>query len=309
MYYRSGKRNRILQMLFLIGILSTIKAQSQVNSLFDNSKQPRTLSERWELDSISTNGTFLITPYKSVYILPGRWSTNPNEYPVSENPNYTASREEPVNLNNVEAKFQISFKVKAFQGLFWGHGDLWVAYTQQASWQVYNKELSRPFREMDYEPEAILNFATDFNVFGLRNRMLGLSFTHQSNGRGGAISRSWNRVILHAGLESGDWNVYIRPWFRLPDSEDENPGVIEYIGRGEATVIYTHKGNVFSLTGRHNLRFNSRSKGLLEFEWSYPISGNLKAHLQCTHGYGETLIDYNNKQTTVGIGISLIEWL
>jgi phospholipase A1 len=33
-----------------------------------------------------------------------------------------------VDYNNIEAKFQLSFKTNV--QVFWGHGDLWVAYTQ-----------------------------------------------------------------------------------------------------------------------------------------------------------------------------------
>jgi hypothetical protein len=36
------------------------------------------------------------------------------------------------------------------------------------------------------------------------------------------------------------------------------------------------------------------------FSWSYPVRNNLKGYLLISHGYGETLIDYNNLQTTVG---------
>jgi outer membrane phospholipase A len=35
-----------------------------------------------------------------------------------------------VDYNNIETKFQLSFKTKVLQSIFWGHGDLWLAYTQ-----------------------------------------------------------------------------------------------------------------------------------------------------------------------------------
>ena len=294
--------------IFILLISSCIST-AQVSSIFNNEK-PRTMSQRWELDTVTKSGTFVITPYKPVYILPARWSSKPNGQPHSGNggEQYEADN---LNLNNLEVKFQISFKVKVLQDILWGHGDLWAAYTQKSHWQLYNKTLSRPFRETNYEPEVILNFATNFKLFGLINKIAGVSFNHQSNGRDLPLSRSWNRIIFHTGFESGNWQIYLRPWIRLPDknNEDDNPDIVEYIGRGDATIIYMMGKNAISFVGSSNLSFNRHLKGYAELSWSRNITGNLKGYFQVTHGYGESLIDYNNRQTTIGIGVSLVEWL
>ncbi len=293
----------------IVIIIFPFVSNAQTDKFFGNKTRMRNMTERWELDTTATRGTFLITPYKPIYILPVRWSDNPNEAPYSGNDNLDYVTPPGTNFNNLEAKFQISFKTKLLQGIFWNRVDLWTAYTQVSHWQIYNNALSRPFREINYEPEIILNVPLNFKIFGFRARMAGVAFNHQSNGKSLPSSRSWNRIIFHAGFERKDWSVYIRPWLRLRSSQDDNPDISRYIGRGDANVIYTHNGQVFSLIASHNLELKTKIRGNLTFSWSYPIKGNLKGYLQASHGYGETLIDYNYKQTTVGIGVSLVEWL
>ena len=283
----------------------TISANAQLKNLSGDDADFYHLSQRWELDSGNKRGTFLLSPYRPIYIMPGRWSSNPNESPISENPNYVYPFKVP--LDKYEAKFQLSFKTKILQGIFWNHGDLWVAYTQRSHWQIYNKLLSRPFRETNYEPEIILNFATNFNVLGFKARMAGLSFTHQSNGRAVPLSRSWNRVIGHMAFEKKNWSVFLRGWYRLKDEEDENPAIADYMGRGDVQVVHFVGKNIFSLRGVHSLRTGDNNQGLLQFDWTFPVVKNLKGHLQLMDGYGETLIDYNHRQTIIGIGVSLLQ--
>lgn len=300
---------KLLIKISLLFFLISYTANSQTSSFFNTKAKIRTMTERWELDTTATRSTFLVTPYKPIYILPGRWSSHPNERPFSgnQNPDYVAPA--GTDYNNVETKFQLSFKTKVLQSIFWGHGDLWMAYTQISEWQLYNNNLSRPFREVNYQPEVILNFPVRFKLLGFRARMVGVAFNHESNGKSNPFSRSWNRIIFHAGFDRKNWSVYVRPWLRLRAEKDDNPDIAKYVGRGDLNVIYTKNGSVFSLIGSHNLDFGKRIRGYANFSWSYPIKGNLKGYLQISHGYGETLIDYNNKQTTVGIGVSLVEWL
>jgi phospholipase A1 len=300
-----------LQIKFSISLLvfSFFPVNAQVQALFNSKTQLRDMTERWELDTTSVRGTFLVTPYKPMYVLPVRWSSNPNERPKSGNldPDYIAPA--GVDYNNIEAKFQLSFKTKVLQSVFWGHGDLWLAYTQKSHWQIYNNNLSRPFREVNYEPELILNFPVKFNLFGFKARMVGVALNHESNGKSDPFSRSWNRIILHAGFERKNWTVYLRPWFHMPAAIDDNPDISGYIGRGDVNIIYVKNGNILSFIGSHNLTFKSNSRGNASFSWSYPVRNNLKGYLLISHGYGESLIDYNNLQTTIGVGVSLIEWL
>ncbi|WP_447545727.1 phospholipase A, partial [Neisseria gonorrhoeae] len=54
---------------------------------------------------------------------------------------------------------------------------------------------------------------------------------------------------------------------------------------------------MFSMRLRNNLRF-SPNRSHLELSWLYPISRDLRLFVQATHGYADSLIDYNYKQTT-----------
>lgn len=265
------------------------------------------LDSRWELAKDSKLGTFQMRAYKPVYLMPAFWTSNVNELPSSPNPDNTVTT--PQDLDSFETKFQVSFKTKFAENLFGDNGDLWGAYTQSSRWQVFNAEESRPFRETNYEPEVMLVFRNNYSIGGWKGRMTGVGVNHQSNGRGDPLSRSWNRVILSAGLDRENWAFVVRPWWRIPDgNDDDNPDMEDYIGRGDAMLVYSKDGQEFALLGRHSLRGGDKSHGALQLDWGFPIDRTLRGHVQVFHGYGESLIDYNHKATYVGLGISLLEW-
>ncbi|HET7125755.1 MAG TPA: phospholipase A [Lysobacter sp.] len=280
---------------------------SELNEAIANAGKGSLLDSRWELAKGSKLGTWNFRAYKPVYLLPAFWSSNPNVMPHSPNPDNTVSQ--PQDLSSIEAKFQLSFKTKAFENVFGDNGDIWMAYTQGSHWQVYDAGDSRPFRETNYEPEVLLVFRNSYSLLGWKGRMAAVGLNHQSNGRADPLSRSWNRVMFNVGLDRDNWSVMLRPWYRIPEgSNDDNPDIEDYMGRGDVTVVRVAGDNEFSLMARHSLRGGDRSHGALQFDWGFPITRQLRGHLQVFDGYGESMIDYNHKATYVGFGVSLLEW-
>jgi phospholipase A1 len=265
------------------------------------------LAAHWETEPAAKRGTFLMRAHKPNYFLLARWSDDPNQQPSSPAPGHTVLV--PQGWEDTEIKFQLSFKTKLAESLWGGSTDLWFGYTQQSHWQLYY-DLSAPFRETNYNPELFATVRTDYDLLGLQGRFVNLGIEHQSNGRSLPRSRSWNRLYAQAGLERDRFALLVKPWYRLKEDveDDDNPDISEYAGRIEILGLYKRAGHVLSLQLRNNLRLSPWRSGQ-QFDWAFPLAGNLKGHVQLFSGYGESLIDYNWRQTTVGIGVSLTEWM
>ncbi|CAM3293484.1 phospholipase A [Aequorivita lipolytica] len=295
------KNPTFLFFAFLIFISFHTRAQ-------DINKYP-TLAETWQLDSTSQSQKveFSILPYKPVYILFANYTTNVNDTPTSINENNVV--EEPIGYDNIELAFQISFKTKILHNIFGKKigGDVWGAYSQSSRWQIYNNTLSRPFRETNYQPEAFLIFGTPYRIGNFKGVYMGVGLNHQSNGRSNPLSRSWNRVIFQMGWEVNKVQIVLKPWIRLPEAEnnDDNPDIDDYMGRAQLDLSYNAGNHNFELATRHSLRGGSNSHASARLDYSYRFIKNLKVHAQVFTGYGESLIDYNHNQTTVGVGLSL----
>jgi phospholipase A1 len=258
---------------------------------------------RWELDAGTNRGLWLPRGHKRTYILPAKWTSETNEQPQS--PTQPAGPV-PIDLTPIEAKFQLSLKLKAADDVFGSKADLWVGYTQQSFWQVYNGDLSRPFRETNYEPEIFATIPMKWDFLGLKARMLNVGLVHQSNGRSNPLSRSWNRVYAQLGFERGPFSLLVRPWVRLhEDSDDNNPDIISYANRGEIVAAWQRGDRTLALTLRNS--FSGSWRNYAQLDYSFPVFGNLSGYVQVTNGYGESLIDYNHNQTTIGLGVLVVD--
>ncbi|WP_108125817.1 phospholipase A [Saccharospirillum mangrovi] len=266
------------------------------------------LQERREMERLVLNNPFSLLPHRPNYLMPLNYSDFRDD-------SYLAPGEG--DLQPVEIQFQLSLKVIVVDGLIGRHGNLAFAYTGKSFWQAYNFDLSSPFRETNHEPELIVTFENDTQFLGFRNVSNSVGLNHESNGRSGEDSRSWNRVVFQTQWERERMHVALRPWLRIPAPEeryegdplgDDNPDILEYLGHFDLTVGYVGEYNSFWLTGRNNLDLD-HNRGAIDAGWTFPLSDHVRGRVHYFDGFGESLIDYNKRSRTIGLGFQFSGWL
>lgn len=220
----------------------------------------------------------------------------------------------------LNAKFQISLRYRLFDGqgrlaerLPW-IDDIYLSYSQTSLWDL--NDLSKPFRDSSYRPRL---FFSDFDLHRFFDGRLRLGVEagagHESNGKEGDDSRSFNMLYVRPLLTFGDpdgLRAYAAPLIHNYISDDENPTISHYRGYVDWVFGVGSKGGLdLSATVRKGTRGNY---GSLELNASYPLSklsgGDLTGWLMLQYfgGYGESLLDFDQKldsQLRLGIAIAL----
>lgn len=267
------------------------------------------IESRVKDESLTSELPFVLTPHKVNYLLFATYNNSPNIKPFLEEAQQAGIKPE---IDNYEVKFQISFKFPLMHNVFGDNGSLFVAYTNQSYWQLYNKDISSPFRETNHEPEIFMVFNNDWEIAGMINSFWIVGAVHQSNGQTIGRSRSWNRIYGTMVFDGGPFALLGKVWWRIPEDEkkyqddprgDDNPDIEDYMGNFELSGVYGLDKHIFTMMLRNNL--SSPNYGALELTWSYPIMGNLRLYTQYFNGYGESLIDYNAHTQRFGIGVSI----
>jgi outer membrane phospholipase A len=215
-----------------------------------------------------------------------------------------------------DARLQISFKYQLFgragevgADAPWANG-LHFAFTQRLYWNLGAE--SSPFRNVDYLPE--LFYLVPARPLAGRATIGGQAgFRHESNGRGGADSRSFNTIYVQpvATMPLGEWKLALGPrlWAYV-GSDKDNPDIRRYRGNaGLFAEIGQDKGWRLSITSRLN---PAGGRGAVDALVSYPLDRvvwrelKLYAFGQAFAGYGENLLDYDRRATRLRLGVGLV---
>jgi phospholipase A1 len=161
---------------------------------YRNLEYSRVLDERLANDRKNTLRPFTLMAHKPNYLILGAY--NKHDYNVD---NFREQyNDDTIKIKDLEAQFQLSIKTPLALNLFDKNIDIYGAYTARSFWQIYSQDVSSPFRETNHEPEIWLQFHPKWEFFGFRNTVNTIGMVHQSNGQGGVLSRSWNRI--HSNL-------------------------------------------------------------------------------------------------------------
>lgn len=292
------------------------------------------MEKQWDLrsDKPKERNIFVLWPYRPCFFLPLAYNSSPNDSTQLDVDPKAKS------LYN-EVKFQLSFKFKIWRDIVRIEEikkiierstgirgiDVWITYTQQSFWQLYNSAFSAPFRDTNYEPELLINFDMQRKIPGLMGtklQFINVGFNHQSNGRAEPLSRSWNRIVANVGIENSfglenndNFNLLLKTWYRVPEdaAHDDNPDLTDYMGYGELWGMLYWKNQRFAVMLRNNLR--SENKGAVQLDWSMPLSTiheslakKISLYVQYFNGYGESLLDYNTSINRISAGLMLVDW-
>lgn len=265
------------------------------------------------VEKATEDNRFIITAHHQNYILPFSYMADPNQQPY-EDSNFYPGVENPV--QNEEVKLQLSLKVPiTYSSLLVPNDTIYFGFTLKSFWQLYADEISSPFRETNYRPELYYEAPIPAKLWG-GTMLTRVGIEHESNGRGGQLSRSWNRIFAGVGFAKNNWGVYVQPWYRLPEDAkdpaddpdgDDNPDINKYMGYYSVKGVYRPSED-YEFTGM--FRYNwATGYGAVEGGVSFPLWGRLRGFAQYFHGYGESLIDYDENIQRFGLGVILTDIL
>lgn len=213
------------------------------------------------------------------------------------------------------ARFQFSFKYRMFdaEGAVLRHAPwlerLHFGYTQTALWNLSAD--SKPFEDSSYRPSFFWEFRKPRT--GAIPDFLRAGYEHESNGQGGEDSRSIDTLFVFPAweIDMGERSLFVGTKLYAYLNQDEwNSDIEDYRGYGDLILRYGKEDGWLTAV---LWRYGMEDRHTVQVDLSYPIRKPFLAraggyfYLQAFHGYGMSLLRYNQDQDlAVRLGFAIV---
>ena len=207
-----------------------------------------------------------------------------------------------INRNTADALFQISIRHRLTKSRLPFNTFLYLTYTQKSFWDIYAD--SAPFRDSNYNPAIGLGKYIIHD-----NKFKGTAFLeieHESNGRDGEESRSWNMISLSAKYFFNlQLSFGVKVWIPIVDG-DHNKDLIDYRGIGTLSVNYITKDAKWWLSAELNPRKGWGNMNTVATA-GFKVSRNANQYIYARfyNGRGDSLLDYNRYDMNIRVGFCI----
>ncbi len=212
----------------------------------------------------------------------------------------TAVGEKPTKKNS-NVKFQISIAQRLTRSTLPWNTYLYLFYSQKVFWNVL--ENSMPMTDLNFNPGIGL-----CKPLFVKNKFIGkfsLILEHESNGRDGIASRSWNKISFAGSvmIDPG-FLVHAKFWIPIVDGMN-NKDILDYSGIYQMGTSFTLPNKRFGvsvmLTKRRGWKMNYNT--VIELNYRLFKRDNQYMFLQYYNGYGEGLLAYKEFHSELRVGI------
>lgn len=212
----------------------------------------------------------------------------------------TAVGEKPTKKNS-NVKFQISIAQRLTRSTLPWNTYLYLFYSQKVFWNVL--ENSMPMTDLNFNPGIGL-----CKPLFVKNKFIGkfsLILEHESNGRDGIASRSWNKISFAGSvmIDPG-FIVHAKFWIPIVDGMN-NKDILDYSGIYQMGTSFTLPNKRFGvsvmLTKRRGWKMNYNT--VIELNYRLFKRDNQYMFLQYYNGYGEGLLAYKEFHSELRVGI------
>jgi phospholipase A1 len=194
-----------------------------------------------------------------------------------------------------DTKVEISFKLRLVQKV-----DLFLGYSQMMFWQLTDE--SSPFRDVSYNPELFYRLKVDQGFWDA----LDIGIEHQSNGKDGDASRSFDRAYVQFNTIFGLGNrkvTWDTRFFAFYDKDETNKDISDYMSFWNTKLALTdvfggvlEKGEAYVMFFPGGMYSNKWDRGGTEvgLKFRFKTFGAIPYFfIQGYSGYSESLLNYN----------------